>query len=73
MEIHQTTLENGISRMRRVEELVVPARGSVALERGGKHLMLMSPRAAGETVTLELMSHGSPVLTIEHTRPGVTD
>ena len=66
VEIHQTTLENGISRMRQIEELVVPARGSVTLERGGKHLMLMKAQGASETVTLKLMSDGAPVLTIEH-------
>ena len=66
VEIHQTILENGISRMRQIEELVVPARGSVTLERGGKHLMLIRAQGASETVTLQLLSDGAPVLTIEH-------
>ena len=66
VEIHHTILENGISRMRRIEELVVPARGSVTLERGGKHLMLMRAQGASETVQLQLLSNGVPVLTIEH-------
>ena len=66
VEIHRTILENGISRMRQIEELVVPARGSVILERGGKHLMLMRAQGASETVTLQLLSDGTPILTIEH-------
>ena len=45
VEIHETTVVDGVSRMRKLEALVVPARGSVTLERGGKHLMLM--RAGG--------------------------
>ena len=70
VEIHQTTLENGISRMRQIEELVVPAHGSVTLERGGRHLMLMKAQGANETVTLQLLSDGAPVLTIEHAYAG---
>lgn len=72
VEIHQTILENGISRMRQIEELVVPARGSVALERGGKHLMLMQAQGVNETVTLLLLSDGAPILTIEHPYAGKT-
>lgn len=73
VEIHETTIENDISRMRRIDELVVPARGSVTLERGGRHLMLMGAREAGETLTLQLLSGGTPVLTIEHPYPGGGD
>jgi len=72
VEIHQTILENGISRMRQIEELVVPARGSVALERGGKHLMLMQAQGVNETVTLLLLSGGAPILAIEHPYAGKT-
>jgi copper(I)-binding protein len=73
VEIHQTTLEDGISRMRQIEELVVPARGSVTLERGGKHLMLMRAQGTSETVTLQLLSGGAPVLTIEHPYVGTRE
>jgi copper(I)-binding protein len=72
VEIHETTLEDGISRMRRIEELVVPAHGSVTLERGGKHLMLMRAQGASETITLQLLHGGTPVLTIEHSYAGTT-
>jgi copper(I)-binding protein len=73
VEIHETTMEDGISRMREIEELVVPARGSVALERGGKHLMLMRAKPDGDGVTLQFLSNGTPVLTLEHTFAGVAD
>jgi copper(I)-binding protein len=73
VEIHETTIEDGISRMRQIEELVVPARGSVTLERGGKHLMLMRARPDGAEVSLQFLSNGTPVLTLEHTFAGMAD
>ena len=42
--LHETTLVNGISRMRALPALVVPAHGSVELKPGGLHLMLMDPK-----------------------------
>ena len=64
VEIHETTIEDGIARMRELGALVVPARGSVTLERGGKHLMLMQARDIGDAVSLQLFSEDAPVLDI---------
>ena len=64
VEIHETTIEDGIARMRELSALVVPARGSVTLERGGKHLMLMQARDIGDAVSLQLFSEDAPVLDI---------
>jgi copper(I)-binding protein len=72
IEIHETTVIDGVSRMRKLEALVVPARGSVTLERGGKHLMLMRAGDLRDAVTLQLESNGAPVLTIEYTFPAET-
>lgn len=69
VEIHETTLEDGVARMRRLEELVVPARQSVRLERGGKHLMLMRARDLDGAVSVQLFSDGAPVLAIRYTFP----
>jgi copper(I)-binding protein len=66
VEIHETTIEDGIARMREIEELLVPANGSVTLERGGKHLMLMRARNVHDSVTLHLMSGDVPALTVEY-------
>ena len=66
VEIHETAIDDGISRMREIEELIVPANGSVTLERGGKHLMLMRARNIQDSVTLHLMSGDAPVLTVEY-------
>ena len=64
VEIHETTIDDGIARMRELGALVVPARGSVTLERGGKHLMLMQARDIGDAVSLQLFSEDAPVLDI---------
>jgi copper(I)-binding protein len=66
VEIHETTIEDGIARMRELEELLVPAGGNVTLERGGKHLMLMRPQDLGESVTLHFFSEEIPVLTVDY-------
>lgn len=54
--IHETTLQGGMSRMRPVPRLQVPAHGDVAMRPGGVHLMLMQPRTAvkaGDTVEID--------------------
>lgn len=54
--VHGSTVVDGISRMRAIPELVVPAGGSTALAPGGLHLMLGDPRAplvAGQAVVVE--------------------
>ncbi len=47
-ELHETTVEDGVARMRRLGSLVVPARGEARLEPGGAHLMLLGPKGALE-------------------------
>jgi len=69
VEIHETTIEDGIARMRALDELVVPAHGGVALRRGGKHLMLMGGGDTGATVSVQFFSDGAPVLAIEYSYP----
>lgn len=63
VEMHETVIEDGIARMRRMTVLEVPANGSVRLERGGRHLMLMQPAADIDRVRLDLYSGDSLVLT----------
>lgn len=56
IELHQTQLQGGMSRMR-PGKLEVPAGGSASLEPGGWHLMLFGIArglAAGDTVPLTL-------------------
>ena len=41
VELHRSTVEDGIHRMEKVEGIAVPAGGTVALEPGGLHVMLV--------------------------------
>ncbi len=55
--LHRTELVDGVSRMREVKSLTVPANGSVELAPGGYHLMLMMPAgpiAPGDSVTVTM-------------------
>lgn len=55
--IHQSTVVDGVNRMREVNALEIPAGGSVELKPGSYHLMLMQPKAApkpGDTVSIVL-------------------
>ena len=67
VEIHETTIVEGVSRMRELEELTVPAHGSVALQRGGKHLMLMQANDLDDSVTLQFFSDYTPLLSVDYT------
>ncbi|MBT8082076.1 MAG: copper chaperone PCu(A)C [Gammaproteobacteria bacterium] len=73
VEIHETIIADGVARMRQLDELVVPARHSVRLERGGKHLMLMRARDLDAAVSVQLLSDDAPILAIRYAFPGGTD
>jgi len=66
VEIHETTVTDGISRMRELDAIEIPARSSVVLERGGKHLMLMRPLDLQGSVTLRFFSGDLPVLSVDY-------
>ena len=56
-EIHSMSMQNGIMKMRHLEELAIPANQTVKLGPGGFHLMLFeldSPFKAGEQVKFRL-------------------
>lgn len=55
--MHETQIENGVSKMRHVASLPLAARGEVRFAPGGMHLMLMNPTRklkAGDSVELSL-------------------
>jgi len=57
IEIHEMVPVDGMMRMREVGDLVIPARGQIALEPGGKHLMLRGPHShlkTGDTIDMTL-------------------
>ena len=53
--LHETRVVGGISKMRALPSMPVPARGNVEMKPGGIHLMLMEPKRPlrpGDHVTL---------------------
>lgn len=46
VEMHQSTVENGVAKMRPVTAVDIPAGGDVALQPGGYHLMLVGLKEA---------------------------
>ena len=58
VEFHQTTMSEGVARMRSLTQLLVPAGRTVKAEPGGVHLMLVElkqPLEAGDRVPLTLI------------------
>jgi len=57
--LHRSVEENGISKMKPQNSILLEPDGSVSLEPGGLHLMLMRPQgsmAAGDSVELSLFT-----------------
>jgi len=63
--LHETRVVDGVSRMRELPQLRIPAGDSAMLKPGGMHLMLMRPRAplkAGSRVVVEFALQGGGTL-----------
>lgn len=57
VQIHRSSIENGVARMQRLEHLAIEPGSKLALEPGGIHLMLMEPAhdfEPGEIILLGL-------------------
>ncbi len=65
VELHESIVEDGIARMRRLDALDIAPGQATVLERGGKHLMLMAPVADPERVTLNFFAGDLLVLSVE--------
>lgn len=66
-EIHQTTIEDDISRMGKIEALELPVEQWIALEPGGYHIMLINLKhdlLAGEAIPLTLQFESGETLSI---------
>lgn len=48
VEFHESVLEDGVSRMRRLDGLKIEAHDVVSLTERGKHLMLLAPRGTSD-------------------------
>ena len=67
VQLHETTIEDGVARMRAIPVLEIAAGETVTLQRGGKHLMLMRPTSASNTVTLKFLDGDDLLLTVDAT------
>ena len=69
VEMHETLIEDGVSRMRPLRSVTVPSGESVRFEAGGKHLMLVGPgegTVAGSSATIEI-EHTAGLLLVSAT------
>lgn len=68
VEMHETSIEDGMARMRPLTEIAVPRAGRVAVAPGGIHLMLVDlvqPLEAGSRVPLVLEFRTAGKMTVE--------
>ncbi len=77
-QIHETVTEGAGSQMQPRDEVPVPAGGSLRLQPGGYHIMLMGvsdPPAAGDEFDLTLVFEraGTVVVTVEVADPAAVD
>ena len=66
VELHRSTMDEGVHRMEAVEGVVVPAGGSVALAPGGPHVMLVDLKfmlMAEETIPVTFSFERSGAIT----------
>lgn len=69
VEIHETSTDaSGMTGMRPIDRLEVPAGGSVTLQPGGYHVMIMGltePPAIGSTFVLDLLFERAGTVTVK--------
>lgn len=80
LEVHESRTENGVASMHRIETIDVPARSTVKLEPGGKHIMLWSlnPQELedGKVTFTFIFSNGDRILAdaeVQQTGTGAAD
>ncbi|MGE3274941.1 MAG: copper chaperone PCu(A)C [Vicinamibacterales bacterium] len=68
VEMHEMAMENRMMRMRRIDDITVPAHGRVALEPSGMHLMLFglpTPLEAGVVIPLTLTLDSGATIAVD--------
>jgi copper(I)-binding protein len=64
IEMHETRIEDNVSRMVALAEVKIAAGSAVSFEPGGKHLMLMRPIEDLDVVTLDFHAGEDVILTL---------
>jgi len=75
VELHQTILKNGVSKMQQQQSIDIPAGSSIELKPEGMHMMLfnpVSPLKAGHHVQLELYFNSKKKQVVEFSVRKVT-
>lgn len=70
IEFHETIHEEGLAKMIRHDSLNIPAGESIALKRGGQHLMLFNPKQRlvdGDRVVITLSSENNQLESVSFT------
>jgi copper(I)-binding protein len=62
--MHESVLEDGVSRMVKLQQLDIAAQQSVTFERGAKHLMLRYPDDKPDRVTLQFYAEDTLLLSL---------
>jgi copper(I)-binding protein len=68
VQMHQTTITEGMARMRPLTEIVIAPGATVRIEPGGIHLMLVdlkAPLELGKSVPLELQFRAAGTITVQ--------
>lgn len=70
VELHESVVDDGVARMRRLEKIEIPAGTNTILAPGGKHLMLMRPtEVAADSVSLQFYDGATLLLTVTSSKP----
>ena len=69
VELHESVVKDGVARMRALEKLDIPAGTSMILAPGGKHLMLMRPKVAVDSISLQFYYGDTLLLTVTSSEP----
>ncbi len=67
VEMHESVLEDGVSRMLKLQEVIILPGQSVSFEPGGKHLMLRYPATIPTQVTLQFYAEETLLLSVSAT------
>ncbi len=70
VEMHESVLEDGISRMYKLGEVAILPGRTVHFEPGGMHLMLRNPLNISDVVTLQFFAGDALLLSIDTTPEG---
>ena len=73
VEIHETTEDGGMMRMRSLTRVTIPPRTTVSFAPGGKHLMLFGFDGSADDVALQARLDGGETLPVVFARRGEQD